>query len=95
MRLDMGGDLIHGSLPFFHRHHSGGILSKMDPKKTPQKPNGVPMALLEWLKFRFPDRAPNPDDSDREVWMKAGNVEVVRHLQSLVDQQEAAANVQR
>jgi hypothetical protein len=58
-----------------------------DPKTNP-KPH-VSRELLEWLKRKYPDRAPDPvKDTDRMVWVKAGNVEVVRHLQSLFDLQE-------
>lgn len=60
----------------------------------PKKPH-VPKELLAWLKFCFPDKAPGRDDTDREVWIKVGQVEVVRHLQRLLDEQEKNTNVLR
>lgn len=56
-------------------------------QRTPKKPY-IPRDLLEWLKARFPDSAPLRTDTDREVWIRVGHVEVVRHLQALYDQQE-------
>ena len=57
------------------------------PIPQAKKPH-VPRELLQWLKARFPDRAPDREDTDREVWLAVGQVEVVRHLQSLFDEQE-------
>jgi hypothetical protein len=55
--------------------------------KNPKKPH-VSRELLVWLQDIFPDKAPNREDSDREVWIKRGHVEVVRKLTALHDQQE-------
>lgn len=60
----------------------------MSDLKTNPKPH-VSRELLDWLKRRYPDRAPDPDkDTDRQILVKAGSVAVVRHLQSLFDLQE-------
>jgi hypothetical protein len=40
----------------------------------------VPDALLEELERRFPDQCPSKEDTDREVWIKVGQVEVIRFL---------------
>lgn len=38
--------------------------------------------LIEALDEIFPDRAPNPNDHDREIWMKAGEVRAVTFLKA-------------
>lgn len=43
------------------------------------------IACLEQL---FPDRSPDPRDSEREIWMKAGEARAVRHLRNLLNKQE-------
>lgn len=45
--------------------------------------SGAPVsaALVSELMDLFPDRSPSIDDSDRLIWMRAGAVEVVKHLQ--------------
>ena len=40
----------------------------------------VPTALLEELEQRFPDQCPSKEDTNREVWIKVGQVEVIRFL---------------
>lgn len=47
----------------------------------------VPEALLEELEKRFPDQCPSKEDTDREVWIKVGNVEVLRFLRKQFDVQ--------
>jgi len=37
-------------------------------------------ALILWLDTLYPDKCPNPKDSEREVWMKAGERRVVNTL---------------
>lgn len=48
----------------------------------------VTEALVQALEQRFPDRAPNIDTSDREVWARVGEVRVVRFLRSQLEQQK-------
>jgi hypothetical protein len=45
--------------------------------------------LLKALSERFPDRCPNPADSEREVWMKAGERRVVEFLLAQKVRQDA------
>lgn len=40
----------------------------------------VPKELLEHLERAYPDRAPDPSDSERVVWMKAGTADLIRKL---------------
>jgi hypothetical protein len=55
----------------------------MTNEKTPY----VPEALVDWLDARFPDRCPDPSDSDRAIWMKAGALSVVDAMRAVVRQQ--------
>lgn len=43
--------------------------------------------LLDYLQRLFPDKAPEPTDTDREVWINRGAVGVVRHLRRIYDEQ--------
>jgi len=47
----------------------------------------IPPELLAALEARFPDRVPNPNDPDRLIWRKVGNVEVVRFLRETFEEQ--------
>ncbi|MGE3367008.1 MAG: hypothetical protein AB7I34_26610 [Rhizobiaceae bacterium] len=40
----------------------------------------LPPALLDWLDRKYAERSPDPKDSEREIWMKAGERRLVRHL---------------
>lgn len=51
--------------------------------KTPYIEDG----LLEYLQRVYPDKCPEPNETDREVWMKRGAVGVVRHLTRLHEEQ--------
>lgn len=45
--------------------------------------------LIKHLNARFPDRSPHIEDSEREIWMKAGERRLVTWLvQQFKDQQE-------
>ena len=43
--------------------------------------------LLDYLQRVYPDRSPDPDDTDRKIWMNRGAVGVVRHLVMLHKEQ--------
>ena len=47
----------------------------------------VAESLLEELEARFPDQCPSIEDTDREVWIKVGRVEVIRFLRKQFDVQ--------
>lgn len=47
----------------------------------------VPKELLEYLETICPDSSPRLSDTDREIWFKAGKVDLVRHLRSVFDEQ--------
>ena len=44
--------------------------------------------LVEVLGNRFPERCPNPSDSEREIWMKAGERRLVTWLAHHLAQQQ-------
>jgi hypothetical protein len=43
--------------------------------------------LLKYLDENFPDRCPDPAWSDREIWLRAGERRLVRHLQRIGKEQ--------
>jgi hypothetical protein len=45
------------------------------------------LRLLERLDELFPDRCPSPSDSEREIWIKAGQRKVVTFLWDVYDEQ--------
>lgn len=51
----------------------------------------IPAALLEYLERCFPDRFPDPKLPERELWMKGGEVRLVRLLRHRFDQQNGGA----
>lgn len=44
---------------------------------------------VEYMETVFPERSPDPSDSEREVWMKAGERRAVRHLRNLLNKQDS------
>jgi len=55
----------------------------MDELKLPFIEDG----LLDYLQRLYPDKAPEPDETERQIWMNRGAVGVVRHLKLVYDQQ--------
>lgn len=53
----------------------------------------VPPELVRWLEANFPDRSPSVTDTDRQIWTKVGNVEVVKVLQARLAEQEESTVV--
>lgn len=45
----------------------------------------TPKELLEVLHQLFPEQCPNPADTDREIWMKAGERRAVTKMQAWFD----------
>lgn len=43
--------------------------------------------MLDYLQRLYPDRAPDPSMTDREVWINVGAVGVVRHLHRIYQEQ--------
>ena len=59
----------------------------MPPSSFP----GVPKELAEALDKAFPERCPEPEWSDREVWIYTGRRLVVRHILNKFNEQVKAA----
>lgn len=51
------------------------------------KPPYIEDKLIEYLEKVYPDRSPEPDDTDREIWINRGAVGVVRHLRRIFEEQ--------
>jgi hypothetical protein len=64
------------NIPWYHQ----------EPEET-LDPNAnfpaVPLALVEELEQRYPDRCPSPDASDREIWMAVGQARLVAFLREM------------
>lgn len=45
--------------------------------------------LIDYLDSIFPDKAPEPDHSDRKVWINVGSVLVGKHLRAQYEEQSA------
>ncbi len=52
----------------------------------------IPPDLLSSLEARYPDRCPDIQDSDRVIWFKAGQRQVVNYL---IDQQSRQKEADR
>lgn len=48
----------------------------------------IDQRLISHLEALYPDRAPNPGMVMEEVWFKAGQAAVVRHLSDLFERQQ-------
>lgn len=52
--------------------------------------HGLTQEAINDIDRLFPERAPNPKDTEREIWMKAGERRLVRYL---IDQFRLAHNI--
>lgn len=43
---------------------------------------------VEFALRHAPDRCPNPNDTEREIWMKAGERRLAVHLETILNHQE-------
>lgn len=43
--------------------------------------------LLQYMERLYPDKAPEPDQTDRVIWMNRGEVGVLRHFRRLHQEQ--------
>lgn len=48
----------------------------------------IPKELLDALDQRFPERCPEPEWSEREIWMRVGERRVLRLLRRVYEQQQ-------
>jgi hypothetical protein len=54
-------------------------------------PPSIPKDLLEYLERTYPDRCPDVHDKEREIWMRAGAVDLIRKLRHHHDKQTEEA----
>lgn len=52
------------------------------------KPPAIDRKLVEYLEQVFPDKCPDPQFSEKEVWIAVGSAQVVRHLRFILEEQE-------
>jgi hypothetical protein len=52
-----------------------------------QKTPWIEESLLQYLEQAYPDRCPEPDETERKIWMNVGAVGVVKHLRRLFEDQ--------
>jgi len=53
----------------------------------PKKPR-INQEVIKYLDELFPDKCPNLEDNEKQVWFKAGQRSVVNHLIKEIKQQE-------
>lgn len=47
----------------------------------------ISQELINYLQHLYPERPPDINDTEREIWMHVGQVAVVRHLNMLLEEQ--------
>lgn len=53
----------------------------------------IPADVIEWLDRLYPEKCADPKDTDREIWMKAGERRLVRRLKLDLKRQEETTYV--
>lgn len=48
----------------------------------------IPKELIEYLETICPDASPDLNTGEREIWWRAGKVDLVRHLRSVHEEQQ-------
>lgn len=59
-----------------------GYLMKSNEMLRLPDAGAIPITTLRALNRLFPDRCPNPSDTDRDIWMKVGARRVVEFILS-------------
>lgn len=54
---------------------------------------GLSRELVDALDLLWPERCPNPMQTEREIWMYVGARDMVRKLRTVLERQENANNV--
>ena len=62
-------------------------MSKNNLGQVYEKTPTVLPELTEWLDKQFPIQTPNLEDTEREIFFKAGHRSVVEHLMSILREQ--------
>ena len=50
----------------------------------------ISTALLDHLDIHYPERCADPNDTEREIWMKAGERRLINRLRHIHARQEAS-----
>tara|TARA_S200002703_G_C3664188_1_gene203935 strand:+ start:402 stop:605 length:204 start_codon:yes stop_codon:yes gene_type:complete len=45
----------------------------------------ISQELIDYLDKQFPDKSPDLKDSERQIWIKAGQASVVSHLKMILN----------
>lgn len=53
----------------------------------------IPSDVAAWLDRSYPERSPDPDHTERELWMRAGERRLVRRVLHLHQKQEQTVYV--
>jgi len=64
-------------------------MDRVDLRKGPPP---VPADLVEWLDWLYPEKCPEPNTPDREIWLYAGKRSIVRMLKDQLGAQAARAS---
>lgn len=60
----------------------------MEPEEvTPD----IPKSVLEYLERTYPDRCPDPGATEEAIRIYQGQIQVVRHLRAVYDQQNESS----
>lgn len=46
----------------------------------------VTIELIEYLETLYPDQVPSLKDDDRKIWFRAGQVDVIRSLKNILEE---------
>jgi hypothetical protein len=48
----------------------------------------ISQELIDYLEKQFPNKSPDLNDNDRNIWFKAGQASVVTHLKKILSDNE-------
>lgn len=82
----MSDPLTNTPLGFFSSH-TNSVAVVEDYKMIPSDFPRISPELIKALDALYPERCPEPQWSDREIWMRVGERRVVRTLQRIFDEQ--------
>jgi hypothetical protein len=59
------------------------ILNEVDHDEPPT----LDARVIQWLDHVVPEKCPNPSDTKREIWMRAGERRLVVRLKAILERQ--------
>tara|TARA_B100001059_G_scaffold156962_1_gene156496 strand:- start:12681 stop:12869 length:189 start_codon:yes stop_codon:yes gene_type:complete len=48
----------------------------------------ISQELIDYLEKQFPNKSPDLNDNERQIWFKAGQSSVVSHLRNILNDKE-------